>query len=99
MEHAVTTGSITLFGAFLAGLLSFLSPCVLPLTPAYVARLVGPAVWEGSQLERSAPARLRAATLLHSAAFVAGFTAMFLALGATADAPGSLTTGHQGLLA
>ena len=98
MEHAVTTGSITLFGAFLAGLLSFLSPCVLPLTPAYVARLVGPAVWEGSQLERSARARLRTVTLLHSAAFVAGFTSMFLALGATASALGSLIAGQQELL-
>jgi cytochrome c-type biogenesis protein len=98
MEHAVTTGSITLFGAFLAGLLSFLSPCVLPLTPAYVARLVGPAVWEGSQLERSAHARLRTVTLLHSTAFVAGFTAMFLALGATASALGSLIAGQQELL-
>src|SRR5260370_10274753 len=98
MEHAVTTGSITLFGAFLAGLLSFLSPCVLPLTPAYVARLVGPAVWEGSQLERSAHARLRTVTLLHSTAFVAGFTAMFLALGATASALGSRIAGQQELL-
>ena len=94
----MTTGSITLFGAFLAGLLSFLSPCVLPLTPAYVARLVGPAVWEGSQLERSTRARLRTVTLLHSAAFVAGFTAMFLALGATASALGSLIAGQQELL-
>src|SRR5260370_7618623 len=98
MEHAVTTGSITLFGAFLAGLLSFLSPCVLPLTPAYVARLVGPAVWEGSQLERSARARLRTVTLLHSAAFVPGFTAIFLALGPTPRAPATPLPVHQALL-
>ena len=34
--------AVGLFGAFLAGLLSFFSPCVLPLTPIYVAQLVGP---------------------------------------------------------
>src|SRR5260370_18463365 len=82
---AVLPGSVTLLGAFLAGLLSFLSPCVLPLTPAYVARLVGPAVWESRELERSARASLRATTTRHAAAFVAGFTTAFIALGATAS--------------
>lgn len=95
------TGNITLFGAFLAGLLSFVSPCVLPLTPAYVARLVGPAIWEGGadgQSDRRSAAALRTATLLHAAAFVAGFTVTFIALGATASALGSVLSQHQNLL-
>ena len=91
-------GSVTLLGAFLAGLLSFLSPCVLPLTPAYVARLVGPAVWESRELERSARASLRAATTRHAAAFVAGFTTAFIALGATASQLGAFLSDHATLL-
>src|SRR5215469_13948304 len=65
----VSAANVTLLGAFAAGILSFLSPCVLPLTPIYVARLVGPAVWEGQTLGRDARARLRTVTLLHAAAF------------------------------
>ena len=90
--------NITLLGAFLAGLLSFVSPCVLPLTPAYVARLVGPAVWEGSSADARARSSLRTATLLHASAFVAGFTVTFIALGATASALGSLLSEHQDVL-
>lgn len=90
--------NVTLLGAFLAGLLSFVSPCVLPLTPVYVAQLVGPAIWEGR--ESGAPTRpsLRTATLLHAASFVAGFTVTFIALGATASALGSVLSEHQDLL-
>ena len=51
--------AVGLFGAFLAGLLSFFSPCVLPLTPIYVAQLVGPSVWRN---ERADSNELRAAT-------------------------------------
>lgn len=98
--------NITLFGAFLAGLLSFVSPCVLPLTPAYIARLAGPAIWEsGAAVEANAGqgavrthASLRTTTLLHSAAFVAGFTVTFIALGATASALGSVLSQHQDTL-
>jgi cytochrome c-type biogenesis protein len=87
-----------LIGAFLAGLLSFLSPCVLPLTPAYVAQLAGPAVWRSSALERRERARLRATTTLHAAAFVGGFAVTFIALGATASVLGSFLSARQELL-
>ena len=90
--------NVTLLGAFLAGLLSFVSPCVLPLTPAYVARLVGPAVWEGTAAGAPTRPSLRAATLFHAAAFVAGFTVTFIALGATASALGSALSAHQDVL-
>ncbi len=72
---------IGLFAAFLAGLVSFLSPCVLPLVPAYVSYVAGNALGEGDQVRAS-----RRATLALSAAFVVGFSAVFVALGATATA-------------
>lgn len=89
-------GNIALLGgAFLAGLLSFLSPCVLPLTPVYMAQLVGPAIWETSTLDARKRSALRTATLLHAASFVAGFTVTFIALGATASQLGSYLSAHQ----
>jgi cytochrome c-type biogenesis protein len=88
---------VGLLSAFLAGLLSFFSPCVLPLTPIYLAQLVGPSVWKA---ERASPydRRLRRATVLHAAAFVVGFSLVFIALGATASALGAFLTGHAVLL-
>jgi cytochrome c-type biogenesis protein len=89
--------AVGLFGAFLAGLLSFFSPCVLPLMPIYVAQLVGPSVWrtERTSLNHSS---LRRVTLLHAAAFVGGFSLVFIALGATASALGAFLAGHAELL-
>jgi cytochrome c-type biogenesis protein len=86
-----------LFGAFLAGLLSFFSPCVLPLTPIYVAQLVGPSVWRNERID-SPSSGLRRETLLHATAFVGGFTLVFIALGATASALGAFLAGHAELL-
>jgi cytochrome c-type biogenesis protein len=68
--------------AFVAGLLSFLSPCVLPLIPSYVGFLTGLTLEE---LDRR-----RGTALLHALWFVAGFSAIFIALGATASALGVL---------
>jgi cytochrome c-type biogenesis protein len=85
--------------AFLAGLASFLSPCVLPLVPIYLAQLVGQSVYQasdtpGNEFER--PARLN--TFLHALVFVAGFTVAFVSLGATASALGAFLRLHQFLL-
>jgi cytochrome c-type biogenesis protein len=66
--------------AFIAGLLSFLSPCVLPLIPSYVGFLTGLTLEE---LEVR-----RGTALLHAIWFVAGFSVVFVALGATASALG-----------
>lgn len=92
---AMASASVTLLGAFVAGVLSFVSPCVLPLTPVYLAQLVGPAIWESASLSEAERARQRVATLLHAAAFVAGFTVTFIALGATASVLGSYLFNHQ----
>src|SRR5262249_46959898 len=77
--------------------LSFLSPCVLPLTPVYLAQLVGPSVWRTERANSNGD-RLRRATLAHAAAFVGGFSLVFIALGATASALGAFLAGHADLL-
>src|SRR3989442_15719060 len=68
--------------AFAAGVLSFLSHCVLPLIPSYVGYLTG--------LTAEQVAERRGLALLHALWFVAGFAVVFVALGATASALGSL---------
>jgi cytochrome c-type biogenesis protein len=87
--------AVGLFGAFLAGLLSFFSPCVLPLTPVYLAQLVGPSVWRTEDANGDS---LRRTTLAHAAAFVGGFSLVFIALGATASALGAFLAAHADLL-
>ncbi len=90
--------NVSLLGALVAGILSFVSPCVLPLTPVYIARLAGPAVWEAGAQDGKARAARRVATTLHALAFVAGFTTAFLALGATASVLGAFLYAHAELL-
>lgn len=73
--------------AFTAGLLSFLSPCVLPLIPSYVGFLTG---MSAEELEHR-----RGTALVHGLWFVAGFSLVFVLLGAAASAVGSLLREHQ----
>lgn len=87
-----------LAGAFLAGLLSFASPCVLPLTPVYIAQLVGPGIWQLSAAEQHERARIRRVAFATALAFVGGFSLAFIALGATASELGSLLAAHATLL-
>ena len=74
--------------AFLAGLLSFLSPCVLPLVPSYLSFITG--VSGVTELESR-----RHLALLHAALFVTGFSIIFIALGATATELGLLLKAYQ----
>ncbi|MDB5580604.1 MAG: Cytochrome biosis protein [Bradyrhizobium sp.] len=82
-------------GAFVAGLLSFASPCVLPLVPPYLAYMGGVSV-EQLREPGGAPHRLR--VLLVALCFVAGFTTVFVALGATASWIGQVVNAHLGIL-
>jgi len=77
---------VGLAAAFLAGMVSFLSPCVLPLVPAYVSYVAGGA----PGVDAAPEARTRLATLSMSAFFVLGFSTVFIALGASATALGRL---------
>lgn len=87
--------SIGILVAFSAGLLSFLSPCVLPLVPSYVSFVTGLGVEE---LEAGGE-RVKWVTLVHSLLFVAGFTLIFLLLGASATYVGQLMRTYQELIA
>jgi cytochrome c-type biogenesis protein len=82
--------------AFLAGVASFLSPCVLPLVPIYLAQLVGHSVSQSANGQEEHPRRLN--TFIHSMMFVFGFTLAFVALGATASTLGSFLHTYQLLL-
>ena len=88
-ESFVFDGSSTpsLALALVAGLASFLSPCVLPLVPAYIGYLGGQAVVAPGE-KRTATQRLT--TFLHALAFVVGFSAVFIALGLAAGSLGRL---------
>ena len=80
--------------AFLAGLLSFLSPCVLPLVPGYVSLISGVSADRlSSQPDDSTPAQrpLLGAVMLNSCLFIAGFSIVFISLGAVATTVGQLT--------
>src|SRR2546430_4087681 len=79
--------------AFLAGLVSFLSPCMLPLVPIFLAQLVGQSTYQSSGEQSDQPARFL--TFLHALVFVLGFTLAFVALGATASTLGSFLRAHQ----
>ncbi len=73
---------ITIWVAFTAGVLSFISPCVLPLVPSYLTYITGLSFGD---LKQDHPAAgVRARVLLHSLIFIAGFSIVFIALGAMA---------------
>jgi cytochrome c-type biogenesis protein len=79
-------GNVAIGAAFLAGLISFVSPCVLPLVPSYLGFLTGATIEE-----LTADARhVRRRALVVAFAFVLGFSTVFVALGATASAVGRL---------
>ncbi len=84
------TETVALPIAFMAGLLSFLSPCVLPLVPSYVSFITGLSLDELGERRWTA--------LSHAVFFILGFTLIFLALGATATALGRFLQYNQAWL-
>jgi len=90
-------GEVTYLAALVAGLVSFLSPCVLPLVPPYLVFLAG------TSLERFADKepqpRVKRETVAAAALFVLGFSTVFVTLGASASAIGSLIRAYSGPLA
>jgi cytochrome c-type biogenesis protein len=89
--------NVTIVAALLAGMLSFLSPCVLPLVPPYLVYLTG------TSLERFADAetkpQVRRETIAAALLFVLGFSTVFVALGASASAIGAALRAFSGELA
>lgn len=84
---------VGLGAALLAGLLSFISPCVLPIVPPYLAYLAGISFSELSD-DEGVSAATRRRIILSSVAFVLGFTVVFVALGATASIIGQSLARH-----
>jgi cytochrome c-type biogenesis protein len=90
--------NVTLLAAFGAGLLSFISPCVLPLIPGYLSYISGmsldemrgtpPARVAGAAVAVAAPVNTRRHVILSSLAFILGFSIVFISLGASASAIG-----------
>jgi len=85
---------VSVVAAFVAGVVSFLSPCVLPLVPGYISMLSGIGV---EQLKQGA--QPRSSLLGSSLAFVAGFSVVFVAFGASASAVGQFLVRNKNLMA
>ena len=87
---------VTYFGSFIAGLLSFLSPCVLPLIPSYITFITGLSF---ADLQAEHPDhKVRQTAMLHSLAFILGFTVVFVLLGASATYIGSFLNQHADII-
>lgn len=81
--------------AFVAGLISFLSPCVLPLVPGYVSLISGAAVEE----LKTQDSRLMRRVMLQSVMFILGFSAVFIMLGAVSSSVGQLLAHYRTVIA
>lgn len=79
--------------AFSAGLLSFVSPCVLPLVPSYITYITGVSFKELTDVK--AKAKLRWATVSHSLLFIMGFSTIFILMGASASYLGQILVQYQ----
>ena len=88
---------VTFLAALVAGLVSFLSPCVLPLVPPYLVFLAGTSLERFA--EKEAEPRVRRETVIAAALFVLGFSTVFVALGASASVVGALVRAYSGPLA
>jgi cytochrome c-type biogenesis protein len=89
--------NVTILAALLAGMLSFLSPCVLPLVPPYLVYLTGTSLERLA--DKEAGPRLRGRTILAACVFVLGFSTVFVALGASASVIGAVLRAYSGELA
>jgi cytochrome c-type biogenesis protein len=87
------SSSVSLAAAFLGGLFSFISPCVLPIVPGYLSFISGVNVAQFR--DGGAPFDLVRRVLLSSLAFVLGFSSVFVALGAAATLVGALLLEHK----
>ncbi|BBA69845.1 cytochrome c biogenesis CcdA family protein [Geobacter sulfurreducens] len=88
--------NITFVGAFVAGLLSFLSPCVLPLIPSFITYITGLSF---ADIQSEHPThKVRQQTIVHSLLFIAGFTFVFVLLGASATFIGGFLHEHMNVI-
>jgi len=88
---------VTILGALIAGLLSFLSPCVLPLVPAYLSYISGVSV-DALRQHDGATQGVRRTAVIQSLWFILGFSLIFIALGASATWLGQWLLSHMNIL-
>jgi cytochrome c-type biogenesis protein len=84
---------VSIFIAFSAGILSFVSPCVLPLVPSYITYITGVSFHELTEGESKS--KLRWVTIFHSLLFIIGFSTIFIIMGASASYIGQLLAQYQ----
>jgi len=87
---------VSLFAAFSAGLLSFISPCVLPLVPSYLSYITGLSVENLAKVEERE--RFKSAILLNAILFIAGFSTVFISFGASASLIGQVLYEYQDII-
>ncbi len=85
--------NISFIIAFFAGLLSFVSPCILPIVPAYIGYVAGISLKETRDVKG-----IGKTTLIHSIFFILGFSIIFVLLGASATLLGSFLIAYQDLI-
>lgn len=88
------SGDVTYTLAFLAGVLSFLSPCVLPLVPSYVSFITGVSFEDLASTDTDRR-RVRQLTISNSLVFILGFSTVFVALGASSSIIGQSLVAYQ----
>lgn len=89
-------GELSLAVAFVAGVVSFLSPCVLPLFPSYLSFITGLTFDELTEVDGGkARGMVRRRTIIHALLFILGFTLVFMALGASATVIGQFMRTNQ----
>ena len=87
---------VSLFAAFSAGLLSFISPCVLPLVPSYLSYITGLSVENLANVKERQ--RFQSAIILNALLFIAGFSTVFIAFGASASLIGQVLYEYQDMI-
>ena len=87
--------NVTLYLAFVAGMLSFMSPCVLPLIPSYISFLSG--ISFGELTADNNPHKIKKIIIFNALMFMLGFTVVFIAMGTTMTLLGQYFAAHQGI--
>lgn len=88
--------NISYMVAFTAGILTFLSPCLVPLIPSFIVYITGVSFGDLKDSEKKSEVRRKAA--IHSLLFIAGFSTVFILLGLTATAMGRMLSQYQDII-
>ncbi|MDZ7836633.1 MAG: cytochrome c biogenesis protein CcdA [Actinomycetota bacterium] len=86
---------ISIVSAFVAGILAFVSPCVLPLVPVYISMMSNKAIYKNKNIKVSE----RLYLFINSLLFVAGFSVIFILLGSTATFIGQVLKDYSSIIA